>query len=124
MAFITYLSQQPDVSPPGGELSWLPAWLPMDKVAHFAEFGVLAAFWWLALYMSLRGRSLALAAWGITIAFAMADEFHQGFVPSRTPSAADVIADGLGALAAVIFLGFLSRLAEHWWRRARVASKE
>ncbi|UCF66189.1 MAG: VanZ family protein [Acidobacteriota bacterium] len=72
-----------------------------DKLAHFTAFGLLAVAWWYAFgiqNLSLRARALlavtASTLWGVL------DEWHQSFVPGRTPSAADVVADGLGALLA------------------------
>ncbi len=71
-----------------------------DKVAHAVFFAVLA----LLLYRALRrgpalswGRA-ALLAVVITSMYGALDEYHQSFVPARSPELADWVADTLGAL--------------------------
>ncbi len=69
-----------------------------DKLFHIAEFGLFLFLAWQAT-----GRRL-LAAWIMTLTFAMADEWHQTFVPTRDPSLLDFFADLAGAslVAAVL----------------------
>lgn len=79
-----------------------------DKLQHFVFYGGLAA-------LTLRATSggtlagvtvtTALLAWAITTAYGASDEFHQSFVPGRSAELADLVADGLGAAAAVVVLG-------------------
>jgi VanZ family protein len=70
------------------------------KTAHFGEFFVLGA---LAFWACRRGRSPRWrAAWMVqallvAMAYALLDEAHQAFVPSRTASLADSGIDSLGA---------------------------
>jgi VanZ family protein len=66
----------------------------------------------------LRGPALLAAAVGLGVAYAALDEFHQLFVPSRTPSPHDVAVDAMGvATGALLVLmsrtGLLSRPAEN-----------
>jgi VanZ family protein len=66
-----------------------------DKVAHFVLYSVLGGA--LAFGRSWASRSpghLLLLATGLL--YAISDEIHQSFVPSRTPSAGDLVADALG----------------------------
>ena len=42
----------------------------------------------------------------LALVYAVSDEFHQSFVPERHPSAADLLADALGAGACVCTLYF------------------
>src|SRR3989442_11134711 len=104
---------------PGGELllpllHWLRPWAsPGDvaaihglvrKGAHLPEYAILAALWYRAF---TRGRRLTppTAGWlafGISLAWATLDEWHQAFLPSRTSSATDVGIDGAGAAVALI----------------------
>ena len=46
------------------------------------------------------GASL-LGAFVIAVLYGVSDEFHQSFVPGRTPDAADVLADAVGAALAL-----------------------
>ena len=76
------------------------------KLGHLAEYAILAALWFRALRADRRLPSApsALAAVAISIAWAIADEVHQIFVPSRTPAALDVLLDAMGAVLAVVTL--------------------
>jgi len=90
-AGIGYLSHQPIEA--GEQL-----FPHFDKLFHMAEFGLFLFLAWKAT-----GRRL-LAAWILTIAFAVGDEWHQASIPTRDPSLLDVIADLVGAslVAAVL----------------------
>jgi VanZ family protein len=46
-----------------------------------------------------------VAAWGIAVAYGMTDEWHQSFVPNRHAELRDLVADGIGALAATAIVG-------------------
>lgn len=79
-----------------------------DKLEHFFAYGGLAL---LALRATTRARWASLSwttagvAWAIAAAYGVSDEVHQAFVPGRTPDAADVLADALGAAVALIVAG-------------------
>lgn len=87
-------------------LSLTQARLPRnsDKLIHFAEYGVLAALW----IFALRGRTRHAALWAAAIAslYGVTDELHQLYVPHRSASVYDWVADTLGAglLAAFVVL--------------------
>lgn len=73
-------------------------WLPVsDKVAHFGLFAVLGA----TLAWG-RHRSGTTVAHGwlllVGILYGMTDEWHQMYVPGRTPDPADWLADAFGVL--------------------------
>lgn len=76
-----------------------------DKTQHFAAYGGLGL---VALRATSGGRlagvtaGAAAAAWAVASAYGVSDEIHQRFVPGRSPEAADVIADALGAAAAIL----------------------
>lgn len=75
-----------------------PDW--SDAAAHMALFGALCA----ALRRAWLRRGWARAALGpvtLTVLYGVVDEAHQAFVPGRSPDWRDVLADGLGALAAL-----------------------
>jgi VanZ family protein len=75
------------------------------KLAHFTEYAVLSHLWFTALN---RGRPRwalrhAIAALLISILYAAMDEYHQIFVPSRTPSFTDIGIDSTGVVTSQIY---------------------
>ena len=72
------------------------------KVGHLTEYAILAALLWRALRSGTRWQMkmsiLFLVAVLTCAIFAASDEFHQSFVPSRTPSPVDVMIDICGTL--------------------------
>ena len=98
LGVIYYFSSQPDLK---SELA--PAWdLVFRKIAHLAEFFVLAYFFFRA-YRSLNlsiGRSLFLA-FVFSLVYAFFDEWHQSLVVGRSSSLIDV---GIGSLGILIFV--------------------
>ncbi len=66
--------------------------------AHVAFFGVLAGLVFLA-WVGSPSRRLPWSA-GIATAYGIVDELHQATVPGRSPSVADVLSDGAGAVFA------------------------
>jgi VanZ family protein len=85
----------------------------IDKVTHFAVYGLLAT---LTCRLSTGWRAAGWALLAVSL-FGVADEWHQSFVPGRSPSVADWIADTLGAAVAVtlyVGCGGYRRLLE--WR--------
>lgn len=109
-----YLSSQRE---PLGPLSRSPQHATYHGLAHLAGYaGLMLLLTW-ALDASRRARRpaarpswrLAALASGLALAWAMLDEYHQGFVPGRVSSPADVGIDLLGVAAAWTVLG--------WWIR-------
>ena len=76
------------------------------KLGHLVEYAILASLWFRALHSGRRLASTpsALAALAITVVWAVTDEVHQGFVPSRTASALDVMFDSTGAALGLLLL--------------------
>ena len=83
-----------------------------DKVAHLVIFGLLAGLTLRATHGSRPGPRLwpTLAAVALTVGWGALDEVHQMFVPGRFASAADLVADAGGALAALAAYALWSRL--------------
>lgn len=89
------------------EVALLPLWLQVDKVQHGLAYAGLSA---------LCLRALAAGQWeGVTprrvltavamcVLYGLSDEWHQSFVPARSADAADVVADGAGALTSGVAL--------------------
>ena len=75
------------------------------KAGHMGVFGILALLLWRALTSTNRWRRPW--AWSLVFAvlYAITDEFHQGFVAGRHPSAVDVGIDAAGAAIAVLAAG-------------------
>ena len=98
MGTIFFLSHQP------GDSLHLPDITDLDKLLHGLAYGVLAASVLLALPPSrCRQRPLRTGAGVVFFCFlyGISDEFHQSFIPGRCPSAADLVADTLGAALVV-----------------------
>lgn len=77
---------------------------PLDKVAHFATFGLIAALLWLALQ---RGHPLLVIV--IVSAIGAADEFYQRFLPGRSASLEDLAVDIFAAVVIVSLLEYARR---------------
>lgn len=78
-----------------------PDTLALDKVFHFGAYAVLAA---LLLRATPEPRQLTtmVLVWGLVAVFGAVDEWHQSFIPRRSMSLADWIADSSGAFVGVI----------------------
>ena len=74
------------------------------KAGHLTEYALLAALWYRAFVggRRLRPWTAAAAAFAICLVWAILDEAHQSFEPSRTASIRDVAIDSIGALVAVL----------------------
>lgn len=90
------------------------------KTAHAAEYWVLALLVWRA---RRQGRELPPGLWqwkdaafafGLAVAYAITDEIHQYFEPSRQGHVMDVGIDALGAAAG---------LSVAWWSTRRAAAR-
>lgn len=90
----------PDISPEALESCMILA----RKCVHFVSFGILAVLIWHGL---TRGRTDAWRpryfwmALALTALYAISDEVHQLFVPTREGSLRDVAIDTLGAAVAL-----------------------
>jgi VanZ family protein len=76
------------------------------KLAHLTEYGILGFLFFRAWRGAHSGWHITWArhAFACCLAVAAIDEFHQGFVPSRTSSPRDVAIDCLGVLIALLIL--------------------
>jgi VanZ family protein len=73
-----------------------------DKLAHALLYGVLSWLVVAALEPAARTPRRLAMAFGAILALAWADEWHQQFIPGRSQSAADWLADGTGAALAIL----------------------
>lgn len=77
--------------------SFGPSVRHLDKVAHFGLYMVLGAA--LARVRLIRVPQLPHALLiALGVLYGVSDEFHQSFVPGRTPDVRDWVADALGVL--------------------------
>ena len=77
------------------------------KIAHFTEYAILgflaARAFRTSSHPAISRRWFWISA-ALIIVYALIDEYHQSFVPSRTASIFDSFIDMSGGLAALIFL--------------------
>jgi VanZ family protein len=76
-----------------------PDLVGLDKLAHFAVYAVLGVL------LSHAGlRTAVPSGWLIALGvlYGASDEWHQFFVPGRTPEFADWVADACGVVAGVL----------------------
>lgn len=77
------------------------------KIAHFTEYAILAYLAARAFRTSPRpalANRWVLAAFALVIVYALLDEYHQTFVPSRTASIYDSFIDMTGGLVTLLVL--------------------
>ena len=87
-----------------------PDGLPLDKVAHFTAYAVLAALLLRAVATPLHWQSFVLVLLAVA-AFGAVDEWHQSFIPRRSMSFADWVADVSGAVVGLLAVRFLPLLS-------------
>ena|SRR5690348_993527 len=90
------------------------------KCCHLAEYAILGLLLWRAVRKPVRhdprpwSWRTAIIAVLIVFLYASTDEFHQIFVPTRTPHVTDVLIDTSGAILGVILLWFVGRCFNRW----------
>lgn len=93
----------PDTSPERLELIHIV----VRKVSHFLEYAILGFLAARAFRTSPSAGSRQrwfILALGLIVVYAFLDEYHQSFVPSRTPSIVDSFIDILGGLTTLLIL--------------------
>jgi VanZ family protein len=104
--------------PTASETTLAAIHLSLRKVGHLTEYFILAVLAARAFRTSSREILRARWFWAsllLVIAYALFDEFRQGFVSTRTASIYDSMIDSAGGLLGLIFVS---------WRRKRTKSKE
>lgn len=92
------------------------------KTGHLTEYALLALLLWRALRRPQKSdRSARPWRWDeaglsltIVFAYAASDEFHQIFVPSRTPLVSDVMIDTAGGVIGLLLLWGIGKILRHW----------
>jgi VanZ family protein len=82
------------------------------KLAHFLEYALLGLL--AARAFKSSPRSAVRARWfvicsAIVVVYALLDEYHQSFVPSRTPSISDSFVDMAGGMTALLIMSWRFR---------------
>ena len=86
----------------------------LRKIAHMTEYFILAFL----LYRAFRGSfnlvTFYLILWSFSLSFlyAVSDEVHQYFVPTRYGCAEDVLIDTIGIIAFFVFLKYKKDFVE------------
>jgi len=90
------------------------------KCSHAIEYAILAILLWRARRKPFRNDRRpwylfdALVAFGISALYAVTDELHQAFVPSRQASIWDVLLDSAGAACGLLVLWFAGKFYRKW----------
>ena len=79
-----------------------------DKSGHAIGYGILGA----VILRALAGGKVAGVTWSraalallFAVLYGVSDEFHQSFVPGRSPDPLDVLADGIGGALGIALCG-------------------
>ena len=86
------------------------------KCAHLTEYAVLALLFWRAVRRPVKNDyrpwswSEAGVALLLVFLYSASDEFHQRFVPTRTPLVSDTLIDTCGGAAGLFALWIFGRL--------------
>src|SRR5437660_3425729 len=85
------------------------------KVAHLTEYAILATLLWRAVYsgtnLKIKISTLFVTVWAVSTLIAIADEFHESLVASRTASIGDVRIDMIGAVVGLLICRCFTHLA-------------
>ena len=90
--------------PHAAMVALLKVHLVIRKCGHFTEYFILSLLVLRGIRAGKRDVRLrwSLAAIAIVACYASLDEFHQIFVPGRTPAVGDVLLDSIGGICAQI----------------------
>lgn len=115
MAVIFLVSDQPTLPYPDD----LDAKV-ISILGHVGVYAVLAVLiWWALGLTSLSTGWRAVVPVILCFLYGLTDEWHQSFVPGRTPDIRDIVADTTGALLAMLLVTWLERRSGRWRGRRR-----
>lgn len=94
MGIIFFFSHQP------GDTLYLPAFPGIDKICHLVIYGLLAltVLWCLGPGGQEPPFRVALKTVLFCLLYGLSDEFHQSYIPQRSVSGLDLLADLTGAI--------------------------
>jgi VanZ family protein len=94
---------------------------PFRITGHLLAFASLAGLLLVALSRGRRPRLRDIvAAFGITMLYALSDEWHQSFVPDRAGRLDDVVTDAIGATIGLV----VAWIVLTWASRRREAAEQ
>ena len=76
----------------------------IKKIVHFGEYAFLALLLFYAVSGTKKFKNKYLWTFLIAVIYAISDEFHQKFVPTRHPRVFDVFVDTAGVLFMLILI--------------------
>ena len=91
----------------------------LRKCAHFSEYAILALLLRRTLLNALKAGTppwsgrLVAGVVGLVFIYASSDEYHQSFVPGRTPLFSDVMIDTAGGMAGLL----VGWLCHRFWKK-------
>jgi VanZ family protein len=83
------------------------------KAGHFSEYGFLALLAARAFYLTpstILSRHWLLCSLCLVAVYALTDEYHQSFVPTRTPSIYDSMIDTAGGVTVLMVLYVIGKV--------------
>lgn len=118
MAVIFYLSSRTGEAL-GGWLDSVRRWIPMMEGfnwGHFAAYFILAWTYLWALRPKRLSLGIKLVVVLMCVLYGITDEYHQSFVPGRTPDLMDLRNDAIGAALAMLllYIPFIRRWYSHF----------
>lgn len=114
MATIFAMSHRSTVPTPPGFSASLTSVL-----GHFTVYFILVILIWWALGSVLSPSMRRYGfAWSLAVLYALSDEWHQSFVPGRTPDIFDIATDAVGAALGLLLVYWL--IGRPWNRLAQV----
>jgi VanZ family protein len=91
----------------------IPAPKDSDKLVHFFVYAVLGALTGRAALLQRRQLALALALVAGISVFGAIDEWHQHFIPGRSPAVNDWVADTIGGVVGIAAMMVVSIRRSH-----------
>jgi VanZ family protein len=76
---------------------------------YFVLAGLLC---WTLSFLMGPGPKRYATAWGLAVLYGLSDEWHQSFVPGRTPDIVDIVTDAFGAAVGLFLVWWLSQRLE------------
>lgn len=109
MGIIFFLSATPNLSIK--HRNWD---LILRKLAHTTEYCILVFFLWRAFKKTFSWNNTKIYLWigNIALFYAVSDEFHQNFVPTRRGSLLDILFDAVGIGLALIIINTIVHIKE------------